>query len=152
MAAREWVRRRPLVGVVGAPPLPGSYGYSGATMEELERRVVSDATAYAQAGFDALMIQNVGDLPVAERAGPETVAWMTALGRAIRAAVDLPLGVAVLKSDRPAALALAHAIGGDFVGVKVWIGALLGAERLVQGRARAVLRCRRHIGAGQIAF
>jgi len=39
MAAREWVRSRPLIGVVGAPPLPGSYGYSGATLEELERRV-----------------------------------------------------------------------------------------------------------------
>jgi membrane complex biogenesis BtpA family protein len=152
MPVREWDRRRVLIGVVGAPPLPGSYGYAGATLEELERRVVSDATAYAQAGFDALMIQNIGDIPAAERVGPETVAWMTTLGRAVRAVIDVPLGVAVLKSDGPAALAIAQAIGADFVRVKVWVGAMVGAEGLVQGSAREVLHYRRHIGAEQIAI
>src|SRR5437660_5169539 len=152
MAAREWVRRRPLIGVVGSPPLPGSYGYAGATLEELERRVLSDATAYAQACFDALMIQNVGDLPVAERVGPETVAWMTALGRALRSAIDLPLGVSVLKNDGTGALAIAQAVGADFIRVKVWVGAMVGAEGLVQGCAREVLRYRRYIGAEQIAI
>lgn len=152
MPPREWVRRRPVIGVVGAPALPGSHGYDGASLAELERRVVADARAYAEAGFDALMIQNVGDLPVAERVGPETVAWLTALGRSVAAAVELPLGVAVLKNDGPAALAVAQAIGAEFVRVKVWVGAMVGAEGLVQGSAREVLQYRRLIRAEHIAI
>jgi membrane complex biogenesis BtpA family protein len=152
MTALDWVRRRPLVGVVGAPALPGCHGYRGATFTEIERRVVTDAEAYAEAGFDALMIQNVGDLPVAERAGPETIAWLTALGQAVAAAVRLPLGVCVLKNDGPAALAVAQAIGAEFVRVKVWVGAMVGAEGVVQGCAREVLEYRRRICAEQIAI
>jgi len=152
VTAGEWVRRSPLIGVVGAPALPGSHGFRGATLEEIERRVVQDAAAYRDAGFDALMIQNVNDLPVPERVGPETVAWLTALGRAVRGAVDLPLGVSVLKSDGPAALAVAQAVGAEFVRVKVWVGAMVGAEGLVQGSAREVLQYRRHIGAEHIAI
>jgi uncharacterized protein len=150
-APAEWARRHPLIGVVGAPPLPGSHGYRGATPEEIERRVVADAAAYADAGFDALMLQNVGDLPVPERVGPETVAWLTLLGRAA-AAVRLPLGVSVLKNDGPAALAVAQAIGAEFVRVKVWVGAMVGAEGLVQGCARETLEYRRRIGAERIAI
>ena len=152
MTMREWVRHKPLIGVVGAPALPGSHGFRGATLEEVERRVVADAVAYRDAGFDALMIQNLGDLPVAERVGPETVAWLTALGRGVRAAVHLPLGVSVLKSDGPAGLAVAQAVGAEFVRVKVWVGAMVGAEGLVQGSAREVLAYRRHIGAENIAI
>lgn len=152
MTLPDWVRRRPLVGVVGVPPLPGCYGYRGATFADMERRVVTDAEAYARAGFDALMIQNIGDLPVPERAGPATIAWLTALGRAVRAAVRLPLGVCVLKSDGPGALSVAQAIEGEFVRVKVWIGAMVGAEGLVQGRARDVLQYRRRICAEHIAI
>jgi len=97
------------------------------------------------------MLQNVGDLPVPERVGPETVAWMTAIGGALAAAVELPLGVSVLKNDGPAALAVAQAIGARFVRVKVWVGAMVGAEGLVQGCAREVLEYRRRIDAEHVA-
>jgi membrane complex biogenesis BtpA family protein len=120
-------------------------------LAEIRDRALRDAEAYAQAGFDALMLQNVGDLPVPERVGPETIAWLTAAGAAVASAVDLPLGVSVLKNDGPAALAVAQAIGARFVRVKVWIGAMVGAEGLVQGCAREVLEYRRRIGAEEIA-
>ncbi|HLI88949.1 MAG TPA: BtpA/SgcQ family protein [Ktedonobacteraceae bacterium] len=152
MATTDWMKRHPLIGVVGIPALPGAINYRGATREELIQRAVADAQAYAQAGFDALMIQNVGDLPVAARVGPETVAWLSMLGAAIRSAIALPLGVCVLKNDGCAALAIAQAIGAVFVRVKVWVGAMVGAEGIVQGSARSVLRYRRLIGAEEIAI
>ena len=147
-----WIERRPLVGVAGVPPLPGSAGYRAASYDDVEARVLADAAAYADAGFDAVMIQNVGDLPVAASAGPETVAWMAALGRAVRRRVDLPLGVSVLKNDGRAALAIAQAAGAEFVRVKVWVGAMLGAEGVVEGVARDVLGYRRWIGAEDVAI
>jgi membrane complex biogenesis BtpA family protein len=146
------MERHPLIGVIGFPALPGSIGYQGATREALIERAAADAQAYSEAGFDALMIQNLGDLPVEARVGPETVAWMTALGLAVRAVSALPLGVCVLKNDGCAALAVGQALGAAFVRVKVWVGAMVGAEGIVQGCAREVLRYRREIGAEDIAI
>jgi uncharacterized protein len=151
MVVSDWMKRHPLVGVVGFPALPGAIDYRGTSREEFIQRAIADAQAYTQAGFDALMIQNVGDLPVAAQVGPETVAWLSALGSAIRSAVALPLGVCVLKNDGCAALAIAQAIGAVFVRVKVWVGAMVGAEGIVQGCAREVLHYRRAIGAEEIA-
>src|SRR2546426_949434 len=131
----DWMKQHPLIGVVGFPALPGAIDYRGTSREEFIQRAIVDAQAYAQAGFDALMIQNVGDLPVAAQVGPETVAWLSALGSAIRSAVALPLGVCVLKNDGCAALAIAQAIGAVFVRIKVWVGAMVGAEGIVQGCA-----------------
>jgi uncharacterized protein len=99
-----------------------------------------------------VMIQNVGDLPVAAQVGPETVAWLSTLGSAIRVAIALPLGVCVLKNDGRAALAIAQAIGAVFVRIKVWVGVMVGAEGIVQGCAREVLHYRRAIGAEEIAI
>lgn len=144
--------QHPLIGVVGFPALPGSVSYHGMTRDEYVRRAVADAEAYAAGGFDALMIQNVSDLPVAAEVGPETVAWLSALGSTIRDAVNLPLGVCVLKNDGRASLAVAQAIGAVFVRVKVWVGVMVGAEGIVQGSALSVLQYRRHIGAEDIAI
>jgi membrane complex biogenesis BtpA family protein len=144
------MKQNAMVGVVGFPALPGSIEYSGMAREEYIQRAVADAKAYAAAGFDALMIQNVGDLPVDAEVGPETVAWLSALGTEIRNAVDLPLGVCVLKNDGLASLAIAQAIGAVFVRVKVWVGAMVGAEGIVQGAARKVLQYRKAIGAENI--
>lgn len=150
MATQDWMWKRPLVGVVGFPGLPGSLSHTGHTFEEMEARAVADARAYQEAGFEAIMIQNVADKPVAPRVGPETTAWMGALGRSVRRAVAIPLGVCVLKSDGPAAVAIAQAIGGQFVRVKVWVGAMVGAEGLVSGSALETLEFRRRIGAGNV--
>jgi membrane complex biogenesis BtpA family protein len=148
----EWIRARPLVGVIGVPALPGAAAYAGASYRDLRARVLGDACAYRDAGFDAVMIQNLGDLPVAVTAGPETVAWLAALGRALRDRLELPIGVSVLKNDGCAALAVAQAIEAQFVRVKVWVGAMVGAEGIVEGAAREVLRYRSMIGAQAISI
>lgn len=148
----DWMKQKPLIGVVGFPALPGSVDYKGISRDEFIQRAIADARAYARAGFDALMIQNVGDLPTPVQVGPETVAWLSTLGSAIRTEVALPLGVCVLKNDGLAGLAVAQAIGATFVRVKVWVGAMVGAEGIVQGAAREVLQYRRAIGAWDIAI
>jgi hypothetical protein len=146
------MKHHPLIGVVGFPALPGAIGYQGTSRADLIERAVADARAYTEAGFDALMIQNLGDRPVGERVGPETVAWLTMLGISVRAVTSLPLGVCVLKNDGCAALSIAQAIGAVFVRVKVWVGAMVGAEGIVQGCAHEVLQFRRTIGAEEIAI
>ncbi len=136
---------KPLIGVVHMPPLPGSPRWRG-DLERVIQFAVNDARAYQKGGAAALFIENFGDVPFTGKSvGPETVAAMAAAGRAIRAAVRLPIGFNVLRNDARAALALCAACGGSFVRVNVHIGAMLTDQGLLEGNAYETLRYRRQV-------
>src|ERR1700683_1941292 len=67
-----------LIGVVHLLPLPASPDYSGGGVEAIYVRARADARAYADAGFDGLIVENHGDIPFSkpEDIGPETAAHM----------------------------------------------------------------------------
>ena len=134
-----------LIGVVHLRPLPGSPQWRG-DLEAILRAAVIDARAYARGGANALFIENFGDVPFTKGSvGPETIAAMAAAGRAVRAAVPLPLGFNVLRNDARAALALCAACGGSFIRVNVLAGAMLTDQGLIEGEAFETLRYRRQI-------
>ena len=135
-----------LIGMVHLPALPGAANYAGEPFNRIVERAVSDARALSDAGFDAAIIQNTHDQPSTARAPIETVAFLTAVGQAIKATVSLPLGVNVLKNDPNSSLAVAAAIGAVFVRLKVFVGAALGAEGVLEPSAPAALRMRQRLG------
>jgi len=65
-------RRRAIIGVVHARPLPGSPDYDGEPLDSIYHRAVSDARRYAAAGFDGLILENHGDVPFLK---PEEIGW-----------------------------------------------------------------------------
>jgi membrane complex biogenesis BtpA family protein len=132
--------------MIHLPPLPGSTSYGGGPFEQIVERAVQDARALADAGFRAGIIQNTHDLPSTAKAPPETTAFLAAVGWAIRREVNLPLGVNVLKNDAESALAVAAAVGAEFVRLKVYVGAVLGAEGLLEPAAPVALRMRQRLG------
>lgn len=135
-----------LVGMVHLLPLPGSPRWGGA-MEAVLERAVADARALHRAGFDACLVENLGDAPFSPgSADPATVAAMAVVVAAVRAAVPCPVGVNVLKTDARAALAVAAATGAAFVRVNVHVGAVVGDQGLLQGDAYGTLRYRRLLG------
>jgi len=137
--------RKTLIGVVHLRPLPGSPVWQG-DLESVIEFAVKDARAYERGGAHALFIENFGDVPFTKgRVGPETVSAMAAAGRAIRAAVKLPLGFNVLRNDACAALALCAACEGSFVRINVHTGAMLTDQGLIEGNAYDTLRFRRRI-------
>jgi membrane complex biogenesis BtpA family protein len=143
---------RILLGVVHLQPLPGAPHWRG-DLESVIRRALDDARAYERGGAHGLFIENFGDVPFwKDTAGPETVAAMTAAGRAIRAAVSLPIGFNVLRNDARAGLALCAACGGDFIRVNVHTGAMLTDQGLVEGRAAETLRYRACICPNALIF
>jgi membrane complex biogenesis BtpA family protein len=137
----------PLIGVIHAPPLPGSPRYAG-DMAAILAAVARDAAVLARAGFDAVLLENFGDAPFARGpVGPETVAAMAVCARAVRAAAPaLALGVNVLRNDAVSALAIAASTEATLVRVSVHVGARLTDQGLVQGEAFATLRYRRQLG------
>ena len=134
-----------LIGVIHLLPLPGSPRWKG-DLENLIQFAVNDAHSYQQGGADAVFVENFGDVPFTKSSvAPETIAAMTAAGRAIRAAVKLPIGFNVLRNDARAALALCAACGGNFIRVNIHTGAMLTDQGLIEGDAYKTLRYRERL-------
>jgi uncharacterized protein len=142
---------RSLVGVVHVGALPGT-PRAADPVDRVVAHAVADARAYHDAGFDALIVENMHDRPYMNGGvGPEVVAAMTAVGVAVRAAVPLPLGVQILAGANREALAVALACGAAFVRVEGFVFAHVADEGLIEASAGDLLRYRRAIGAEHVA-
>ena len=130
-----------LVGVVHLAATPGAPRYGGDMAAVLER-AGADARALAGGGCDALLVENLGDVPYFARSvPPETVAAMALALREVRAlARGLPVGVNVLRNDARAALGLCAATGAEFARINVHSGAAVADQGLLEGAAAQTLR------------
>jgi membrane complex biogenesis BtpA family protein len=142
--------RRALIGVVHVAALPGTPA-AELGIVEIAQRAVKDALVYRDAGFHALILENMHDRPYLKGAvGPEIVAAMTAVGVAVAGSVALPLGIQVLAGANIEAMAVAHASGARFVRVEGFVFAHVADEGLIEACAGRLLRYRRAIGAERI--
>jgi membrane complex biogenesis BtpA family protein len=131
-----------LVGMVHLAPLPGSPRFSG-SFDAVLTRAVAEARTLADAGFPALMVENLGDDPYyPDDVPPITVASMTRAVAAIRNAVSIDVGVNVLRNDALAALAVAAATGASMIRVNVLSGTMFTDQGPITGRAAELARAR----------
>lgn len=146
-------RRPALIGMVHVQALPGTPRHTK-TIDQIINTAVQEATCLAEAGFDALMIENMHDLPyLLGQVGPEIVAGMTAVGQAIRSRIDLPLGVQVLAAANSASLAVAHTIGASFIRCEGFVFASVADEGIIeQAAAGPLLRTRKSLDAENVAI
>ncbi|HEY5300631.1 MAG TPA: BtpA/SgcQ family protein [Acetobacteraceae bacterium] len=142
--AALFVRRKPVIGVIHLPPLPGSPGYDGQPMAAMTDFALAEAERYRAGGMDGSIVENHGDIPFAkpDRLGAETAACMAVLTDAVRRATDLPIGVNVLANAALAALAVAKAAGARFVRVNQWANAYVANEGFIEGAAAEATRYR----------
>jgi len=142
-----------LVGMVHVGAMPGTPRATD-PIELIAERAANEARMLVTSGFDAVMVENMHDVPYLRReVGPEVVAGMTAVARAVRAAVDVPLGVQVLAGANRAALAVAQASGAQFIRAEGFVFATVADEGILeQADAGPLLRYRRQIGAESIAI
>ena len=139
-----------LIGVVHLAALPGTPA-AELTMAGIVERAVADARVYHDAGFDALILENMHDRPYLKgAAGPEIVAAMTAIACAVHRAVPLPLGIQVLAGANTEAMAVAHASDAVFVRVEGFVFAHVADEGLIEACAGPLLRYRKAIGAQSV--
>lgn len=143
---------KPLIGTVHVLPLPGAPRYRGQPLSEVVALAVEDAVAYVDGGFDAVIIENEGDIPwlKPDQIGPETVAGLAVVGAAVRAAVDVPLGVFCLANAVVESIAIAKACGGTFVRANQWANAYVANEGIVEGAAATALRYRSALRAEEV--
>lgn len=154
-----WLRPKALIGMVHLQALPGS-PRSRLSIGEIACKAAGEARLLAEAGFDAVMIENMHDAPyVHGRQGPEIVAAMTAAGLAVRAELarvglgHVPMGVQVLSGGTREAVAVALACGGVFARIENFVFAHVADEGLLaEAEAGPLLRYRRSIGAEGISL
>lgn len=141
----------PVIGMVHLPPLPGAPGYDPATddRDAIRTGMLEDAQRLEAGGVDGIMLENFGDAPFyPDEAPTHTVAEMAALATTLTSAVDVPVGINVLRNDAEAALSIAAASDADFVRVNVHVGTAATDQGVLEGRAHETLRLRDRIDTG----
>jgi membrane complex biogenesis BtpA family protein len=142
-----FIEGKPLVGVIHVGALPGT-PRSRASVEELTDAAVREAALYRDGGVDALMVENMHDVPYLRGSvGPEVVAAMAVITRAVKTESRLPTGVQILAGANVEAVAVAHAAGLDYVRVEAYTFAHVADEGIIESSAAELLRFRRKIGA-----
>lgn len=135
-----------LVGMVHLAPLPGSPGWGG-DMRGVIARAREDARILVDGGCDALIVENMGDVPYLKgRVEPETVAAAALATEAVVAA-GLPTGVQLLAAANREALGVAVAAGASFVRVEAFAYGHVADEGWLEASAGPLLRARRALDA-----
>lgn len=170
-----FAKSKSVIGMIHVGALPGTPRH-GESLAAITDRAVEEAGVFVEHGLDGIIIENMHDVPyVCGQVGPEIVAAMTAVGLAVREKIlasasshrpaiaarsatkdsgtrtGIPLGVQILAAANRAALAVAHAIGADFVRVENFTYAHIADEGLMPtAEAGPLLRYRRQIGAERV--
>ncbi len=134
--------KKPLIGMVHLKPLPGSYLYDG-DLGGIVEAALRDAKTIEKAGFDAVMVENFGDVPFPKYVDKTTVAAFTAVAKEIRDEISLPLGINVLRNDGIAAYSIAYAVKADFIRVNVLSGVAYTDQGVIEGIAHELARLRK---------
>jgi membrane complex biogenesis BtpA family protein len=140
-----------MVGMVHVQALPGT-PFASKRAAEIVSRAVAEARQLVDAGFDAILIENMHDRPYLRHAvGPEIVSAMTAVGDAVASAIDKPLGVQILAGANREALAVATACGAAFIRAENFVFAHVADEGFMpEADAGPLLRYRRELGSEHV--
>jgi len=146
--------KRPIViAALHLPPFPGSAHPDAQPIPAITEYALRNIGRAVGAGVRAVYLQDLGDHPVAPVVQPHTIAGVTAVGSAVRRQFpDLTLGVCLMSHGAREPLAIAQAIGAQFVRLKVYVGAMVKAEGILQGCAHEAIQYRAQIGAQDIAI
>lgn len=130
--------------------LPGTPAQSR-SLAQLEAQALAEARIFQRAGVQGLMLENMHDTPYLRgRVGPEIVAAMAIIARAVKQSSGLPCGVQILAGANLEAMAVAHAAGLDFIRAEGFAFAHVADEGLIESSAAELLRYRRAIGAARV--
>jgi len=141
-----------LLGMVHALPLPGSPGWQGGSLKSIRVQAMADADALIAGGCDAIIIENMHDLPYLRgRVDPSTVAAM-AIITADLVPRGIPVGVQILAGANSEALGVAVAAGASFIRVEGFAYAHVADEGWMDACAGMLLRERRALGADVAIF
>ena len=134
--------RKPLIGMVHLPPLPGSPGWGG-DFDDVEAKVASDVDALVAGGVHGILFENYLDVPFKKGdVGALTVSAITKVVLDSTKNVEIPFGINVLRNDWESALSIAGITGASFIRINILYGTYATDSGVIEGSADACLRFR----------
>jgi membrane complex biogenesis BtpA family protein len=131
--------------------LPGTPNYQG-DINFIIDKAIEEARLYKKSGIDALMIENMHDVPYQKNGvGPEITSMMTQVAHAIKNETGLALGIQILAGANKEALAVAKAAQLQFIRAEGFIFGHVADEGYIDSQAADLLRYRKQIDAEDIA-
>jgi len=142
----SFLKNKPLIGMLHLRPLAGSVGYARKGSKPIIDAALRDLYALESGGVDAVMVENLRDVPYAKQAPRETIAMMATVVHTLIERAHIPIGVNVLRNDGLAALSIAAATGASFIRVNVFSGVAFTDQGTIEGLARDLHWLRRDLG------
>jgi len=145
-------KTKAVTGMIHIDALPGTPKYLNNNTQIIEK-ALAEARIYKQCGIDALMIENMHDVPYTKNdVGHEISSLMAIIAYLIKQETQLPLGIQILAGANKAALAVAKNAGADFIRAEGFVFGHLADEGYIDSQAAELLRYRKQIDAGHIAI
>lgn len=142
----------PIIGMIHVQALPGT-PKNHLTPNQIIEKALSEAHLLKESGIDALMIENMHDVPYLKKdVGPEVTALMSTIGFEVKRQSNLPCGIQILSSANEQALAAAQAGNLDFIRAEGFAYGHLADEGYIDACAGPLLRYRKQIGADHISI
>lgn len=144
--------KKVVIGVIHLQALPGT-PKAQLPPQAIIDLALEEARTYQKAGVDALIIENMHDVPyLKNEVGPEISSLMALICYVIKQETQLPIGVQILAGANQSALAVAHNSGIDFIRAEGFVFGHLADEGYIDAQAGALLRYRKLINADQVAI
>jgi len=141
----------PIIGMIHIQALPGTPNYQD-NCGFILKEAIKEAQLYKKAGIDALMIENMHDVPYQKNTvGPEITSMMTLVANAIKKETRLPMGIQILAGANKEALAVAKTAQLDFIRAEGFVFGHVADEGYIDSQAADLLRYRKQIDAEHIA-
>ncbi len=138
------------IAMIHVPALPGT-PQNNLNIAEICHHCQEEAKLYRQAQVDAIAIENMHDIPYLKgKVGPEIIASMTMVARAVKEEFLGPIGIQILAAANQEALAVALAADLDFIRAEGFVFGHLADEGYIDSCAGELLRYRKQIGAEKI--
>lgn len=142
--------KKPVIAMIHVAALPGT-PKNNQSISQIIKKAVHEASIYKNTGVDAIMIENMHDVPyLNSQTGPEIVAAMTAIAIAVKSNTNLPMGIQILAAANKQALAVAQSANLDFIRAEGFVFGHLADEGYINSQAAELLRYRKQVGAENI--
>lgn len=134
------------IGMIHTLPLPGSYDdkYS---MKQIVDRAISEAKILESAGFDAVIVENQNDGPLAEGSfDTRKIAAMTIICNKVIENINIPVGIDTC-GNQGAAIAIASITGASFVRLSNMVDIRAGSRGITFPNGADMAMYRKRINA-----
>jgi len=129
-----------LIGMIHLPPLPGSPGYTGLSLDDYLSYALGEADKLYRAGFDGLIIENYMDYPYRIRVVDETIlSILASIVESIKKEYSgLLVGLNILRNSGVEAAKIICRYGGDFIRVNAYLEPVYAPEGYLEPIARDI--------------